>query len=86
MRIAIIGSGAAGLGAAWLLSQRFETVIYEAAAKLGGHANTVDVMGPQGPVCVDTGFIVYNELNFIFSDYQWQYALELANSKLSKLF
>ncbi len=64
MRIAIIGSGAAGLGAAWLLSQRFETVIYEAAAKLGGHANTVDVMGPNGAIPVDTGFIVYNEHNY----------------------
>ena len=64
MRIAIIGSGASGLGAAWLLSQKYKTVVYEAAAKLGGHANTVDVMGPNGPVAVDTGFIVYNEQNY----------------------
>ena len=64
MRIAIIGSGAAGLGAAWLLSQRYDTVLYEAASKLGGHANTVDVPGPDGVVPVDTGFIVYNEHNY----------------------
>ena len=64
MRIAIIGSGAAGLGAAWLLSQRYDTVLYEAASKLGGHANTVDVLGPKGVVPVDTGFIVYNEHNY----------------------
>ena len=52
------------MGAAWLLSSEHEVIVYEAAAKLGGHANTVDVMGPDGPVAVDTGFIVYNELNY----------------------
>ncbi|GAB5471220.1 MAG: NAD(P)/FAD-dependent oxidoreductase [Rhodospirillales bacterium] len=64
LRIAVIGSGAAGLAAAWALSQRHEVVLYEAAERLGGHANTVNLPGPDGPVAVDTGFIVYNEPNY----------------------
>jgi len=35
MRIAVIGSGAAGLGAAWSLSHEHEVILYEAASKLG---------------------------------------------------
>jgi uncharacterized protein len=60
MRIAVIGAGVAGLGAAWLLSRRHEVVIYEREARLGGHACTVDVAGTP----VDVGFIVYNERNY----------------------
>ncbi|WP_328765840.1 FAD-dependent oxidoreductase [Devosia aurantiaca] len=60
-RIAVIGSGVSGLSAAWLLAQTNDIVLYEADARLGGHANTVDVPG-TGPV--DTGFIVYNEQNY----------------------
>ncbi|MEQ9813528.1 MAG: FAD-dependent oxidoreductase [Azospirillaceae bacterium] len=63
MRIAIIGSGVSGLGAAWLLDPHHRVTIYEAAGRLGGHANTIMApLGPDGPaVPVDTGFIVYNE-------------------------
>jgi len=60
MKIAIVGAGISGLGCAWLLNQRHDITVYEAAPRLGGHSNTVDVMG----VPVDTGFIVYNELNY----------------------
>jgi predicted NAD/FAD-binding protein len=63
-RIAIIGAGIAGLSAAWLLSRRHEVVLYEANAWLGGHANTVDVDCPEGPIAVDTGFIVFNPQNY----------------------
>jgi len=63
-RIAIIGAGVAGLSAAWLLSRRHEVVLYEANDWLGGHANTVDVECPEGPIAVDTGFIVYNPGNY----------------------
>ncbi|MBM3491295.1 MAG: NAD/FAD-binding protein [Alphaproteobacteria bacterium] len=64
MRIAIIGTGAAGLAAAYLLAERHELVLYEANGWLGGHAHTVDVATATGEVAVDTGFIVYNERNY----------------------
>lgn len=63
-RIAVVGAGAAGLSAAWLLSRRHEVVLYEKNAWLGGHANTVDVDCPEGKVPVDTGFIVFNPGNY----------------------
>jgi len=58
--IAVVGSGISGLSAAWLLSRRHDVTLYEADDRLGGHANTVEIDG----VAVDTGFIVYNELNY----------------------
>ncbi|HEX2528058.1 MAG TPA: FAD-dependent oxidoreductase [Geminicoccus sp.] len=64
MRIAVVGTGIAGLSAAWLLSSRHEVVVYEREPRLGGHANTVDVPGPDGPIGVDTGFIVMNRRNY----------------------
>jgi predicted NAD/FAD-binding protein len=64
MRIAVIGGGAAGLAAAWTLSSRYQTVLFEAASYLGGHANTIDVAVGDRQVPVDTGFIVYNEPNY----------------------
>jgi len=64
MRIAVIGSGIAGLGAAWLLRTRHDVTVYEADSRLGGHANTVTIDYDGTPVAVDTGFIVYNERNY----------------------
>jgi len=60
-RIAVIGSGISGLSAAYLLGQRHEVHLFESEARLGGHANTV-MAGGRTPV--DTGFIVFNELNY----------------------
>lgn len=63
-RVAVIGSGVAGLSAAWLLSRRHHVCLYERSGWLGGHANTVEVRCPEGRVPVDTGFIVYNPDNY----------------------
>ena len=64
MRVAVIGGGAAGLSAAWSLSQYHPTVLFETAGRLGGHANTIDVDHAGWRFPVDSGFIVYNELNY----------------------
>jgi predicted NAD/FAD-binding protein len=62
--IAVIGTGIAGLSAAWLLSKAHNVSVYEQDGRVGGHSNTVFVPGRSGPIPVDTGFIVYNELNY----------------------
>lgn len=62
--IAVVGSGIAGLSAAWLLSPSHRVTVYERDGRIGGHSNTVEVDGPRGPIAVDTGFIVYNEVNY----------------------
>ena len=64
MKIAVVGSGISGLGAAWALSRQHDVTVYEADPRLGGHANTAEVDDAGRSVPVDTGFIVYNERNY----------------------
>ncbi|MDE0853811.1 MAG: FAD-dependent oxidoreductase [Nevskia sp.] len=64
MKIAVIGSGISGLGAAHFLSRRHEVVLFEQDSRAGGHTNTVTVPTPQGPLPIDTGFIVCNPVNY----------------------
>jgi len=64
MRIAIIGSGIAGLSCAWLLNKAHDITVYEVDDRPGGHSHTVIMPTTSGDVPVDTGFIVYNERNY----------------------
>lgn len=63
-RIAVIGAGISGLGAAWALRSFHDVSLYEKEARLGGHANTVTIDYEGQPIDVDTGFIVFNTLNY----------------------
>ena len=60
LKIAVIGTGIAGLSAAWLLSRRHEITVFEADSRIGGHCHTIDT----GEARVDTGFIVYNDATY----------------------
>ena len=76
MRIAVIGSGIAGLGTAWLLSHTHEVVLFEAEGRLGGHTHTHDVEHAGRNYRVDSGFIVFNPANYphltrLFSPWAW---------------
>lgn len=63
--LAVIGAGISGLGAALILQQKYAVTLYEAEARLGGHARTRTVRGADGrEIPVDTGFIVWNRRNY----------------------
>src|SRR5690606_10317260 len=64
MRIAIIGTGISGLGAAYLLNPYHDITVYEREPRIGGHSRTVDFQDGDKTVAVDTGFIVFNERNY----------------------
>jgi predicted NAD/FAD-binding protein len=60
MKIAVIGAGISGLGAAYLLSRKHEVDLYEKEGRLGGHARTTMVEEDNKKFGVDTGFLVFN--------------------------
>ncbi len=63
-RVAVIGSGIAGLSAAWALTQHAQVTLFEANDYFGGHTNTVDVELEGRRFGVDTGFLVFNERTY----------------------
>ena len=64
MKVAVVGSGISGLGAAWLLNRKHDVHVFEKRSRLGGHTHTVvhDLDGRKLPL--DTGFIVFNQKTY----------------------
>lgn len=64
-KVAVVGSGVAGLTAAYILQRSADVTLFEADDRLGGHADTHDVIGVDGVLRnVDTGFIVHNHRTY----------------------
>ncbi len=63
-RIAVIGSGIAGVASAWLLGGKHEVTLFEKNDYLGGHTHTHRFEDQGHSVSVDTGFIVFNRPNY----------------------
>ncbi|MBT8486554.1 MAG: FAD-dependent oxidoreductase [Phycisphaerae bacterium] len=63
-RLAIVGSGIAGLVCAHRLKTRYDLTLFEAATRPGGHTHTVDVERDGERFAIDTGFIVFNPVNY----------------------
>jgi uncharacterized protein len=63
-KIAVVGSGISGAAAAWALNGLHDVTLYEKDSRAGGHTATVDIIYDGLPISVDTGFIVYNEVNY----------------------
>ncbi|PKQ42921.1 FAD-dependent oxidoreductase [Pseudomonas sp. YY-1] len=64
MKIAIVGSGIAGLTCAYLLNRQHDIQVFEASDWIGGHTHTVDVQVDGRSYAVDTGFIVFNDWTY----------------------
>lgn len=83
MRIAVVGGGISGMGAAHMLADEHIVTLYEAEPRLGGHARTI-MAGKTGNQPVDTGFLVFNKANYpnlvkLFDDLQ----VPIAKSNMS---
>ncbi len=84
-KIAVIGSGVAGLTAAYILSREYDVILFEKNSYLGGHTNTVIInSGPDEGTPVDTGFIVMNHRNYpLLTELFTQLEVDLRDSDMS---
>ena len=65
LRVAVVGSGVAGLTAAHIIARTHEVTLFERDERLGGHANTIPIGTADGrEVALDTGFIVHNQRTY----------------------
>ncbi|MCB9799983.1 MAG: FAD-dependent oxidoreductase [Candidatus Omnitrophica bacterium] len=88
LKIAVIGSGVAGLTAAYLLNKKHQVTLYEKNNYLGGHTNTLVIEeGPDAGTPVDTGFIVFNHRNYpLFTKLLSELDVQAADSDMSFSF
>jgi uncharacterized protein len=63
-RLAIVGSGIAGLACAYFLHPYFDIHLFEKDPVLGGHTHTLDVAEGDRIVSVDAGFMVFNKVTY----------------------
>lgn len=63
-RIGIVGGGGAGLAAAWLLEEEHSVTLYEEKERLGGHADSIEVVAEGKNVVVEAGFEFFNEVGY----------------------
>ena len=63
-RVAVIGSGIAGMAAAYMLSRKHEVHLLERQSRLGGHTHTHQIETSGGVLPIDTGFIVHNDRTY----------------------
>jgi predicted NAD/FAD-binding protein len=63
-KVAIIGTGIAGMGCGYFLHGRYDLTFYEQESYVGGHTRTVTIDEEGLPVPIDVGFIVYNEVTY----------------------
>ena len=66
MKIAVIGSGISGLGAAHFLSKKYKVDVFEKENHFGGHSYTVEIPtnNKNNLISIDLGFIVFNKINY----------------------
>lgn len=63
-KLAVVGTGMAGMSAAYFLNDDYDVTIFEKNAYVGGHTNTVTVAEAGREVPIDTGFMVFNEVTY----------------------
>lgn len=59
-KLAIIGTGIAGMGSAHLLQHKFDITLFEQSDYIGGHTNTIETDEDGKKIFIDTGFMVFN--------------------------
>lgn len=85
LNIAVIGSGVAGLTAAYILNREHNVTVFEKNDYAGGHTHTIVIeKGPDAGTPVDTGFIVMNHANYpLFTGLLEQLGVGLRDSDMS---
>ncbi|WP_395769542.1 NAD(P)/FAD-dependent oxidoreductase [Arenimonas sp.] len=84
MKIAVIGSGIAGISAAWALCRQHEVVLFEKENRLGGHTHTHDIAMDGKNYRIDSGFIVHNPENYpLFSAFLKELGVPTKTTEMS---